>query len=200
MKLEQIRELLNKNTVEGKVNEEAVHKGINEFFDGVWKTKEEKIASSLKETLQPVVRDEFIKSLGVKDVENADQFNAHVKRLGANATELSEQNAALSKQLEEAQKFETELEKANGKIRNYEVGNLIIEKGFKPKYKNAAKAQAETLVTEELDFKTALDQVFTDYPEWTTAKQKAGGKTPPGQPPSEEEETKRMRDLAGIKS
>ncbi len=156
---------------------------------------------ALKEEVKPEVESNFIKSLKLDGVENRDGFTAYVKRLGSSSTELTEKIGRLEAEgLKTKEAFDTLTKNhtiASKKILGFERAGAVIGNGFNAKYSKAVTSEAESRMTEDVNFEEALKLVKTDYPEWLT-KQSAGGKTPPGKRLTEDEETANMRKTIGL--
>lgn len=156
---------------------------------------------ALKVEVKSEAENDFIKGLKIDNVENSDSFKAYVKTLGSSATELSEKVTRLQTEnktvIDAAKVFETNLGKANGRIASFERFSTVANKGFNKKYEKAAKSEAESRMTDDVDFESSLDLVKKDYPEWLQ-KKSSGIKTPSGSDLSEDEDIQNMRRMAGL--
>ena len=156
---------------------------------------------SLKKDLSNDAVNDFITNQKIEGVENVEQFKAHVKRLGSGASELSEVNATLTSTNEKLKKdYETLLETNNtltSKVTGFERSGLVTNKGFNSKYLKAVTSEAESRMTDDVDFDKALDLVKDEYPEFLSKKSK-GNPTPRANELTEDEEKASMRKAMGM--
>ena len=182
MKLD-LEKLLKDNTKEGVIDFDKIQGHIDNDYVNPIVASNKPDMDKIKADVIETATNDIYKGLKIEGVENQDSFNAYAKRMNSGSTELTEQNSRLTIELNDSNKkntdFETQLKELNGKVRTFEQGDLIQKQGFNPKYKNAILAQANTLVTDQLDIEGALEKVGTDFPEWMN-KNSAGGKTPLG--------------------
>jgi len=164
--------------------------------------KEKPDLEELKAGLSNDAINDFIKENNIEGVENVDQFKAHVKRMGASATELSEQNSTLSTEFETLKKQNDELllstTSLTGELTGLKRNAVVASKGFIGKFQRAVVLEAENRMTEDVDFESALDLVKTEFPEFLDKKQK-GVSTPTGGTATLDDEDKTMRAAMGLK-
>lgn len=199
MKETELTSLLEKFTVEGKINIVELNKEINTtHIDGIINNKKEKWLEELK----PQAVNDFIGGLGIEEVKDVDSFNLYTKKLNGNATEHTQ---LIDKLTKENSGFKTDLDDVSGKyntlnkeITNVRNENAIASSNFNMKYKNAIIAEANTRMNDDVDFAGALGLVKTDFPEYLVTTS-AGGATPAGDNTNNDDEwIQEQRKKAGL--
>lgn len=192
-----LQSLFDKHKTDDGYNVEEVRKEVMSQVNGYVEKQKPELMKQVEED----VVNKFITSQKIEGVENVEQFKAHVKRMGSNASELSEENSTLSKELEDLKQLKETLETTNNdltkQVTGYKRNEVISSKGFNAKYSKAVILEAESRMTEDVDFEKALDSVKEEFPEFLS-KVKKGGKTPNNDDFTPDEEKENMRKALGL--
>lgn len=201
MKKEDLKKLLGTD-----IEETTIDNLLKTYNDGINSAvaKQKPDMDKLKGDAYELAQNDFIKGLKIDGVGNKDQFLAYKNRMGATSTELTEKNTRYKSERDDYKaKFDTldaTHKDMSTKFTGLQNESKISGSGYNMKYTNAIKAEANSRVTDDKDFSTALDDMKKDYPEWLVKGSGGGGNTGSGEHVDiDDAEVKRWKEEAGVK-
>jgi hypothetical protein len=206
MKKEIFEKLFNENTKDGVTNIEAIFGKVNDAINGAIKSTKETMPKLEDLTNQAIGKatEKVISGLGIDNVKDVDGLKAYAKKLNATTDETKE---TLLRVEGERDKFKSDFDTldATHKTMSTQFTGLqneskIIGSGYKVKYSNAVKAEANSRVTDDKDFATVLEEMKPEYPEWLDKGSGGGGNTGSGEHVDiDDAEVERWKAEAGVK-
>jgi hypothetical protein len=151
-------------TILDSFNIEGIKKAIDEdYVNPIVGGKKEELRTSVK---QEAVSD-FLKEAKIDGVENVDQFNAYVKRLGSTTDEKDAIITRLTNETTELQGKFTKLGEdygvANKKLSGYDNRKLVTDRKFLTDKTDDILAIAMSKVTDEMPIDKVLDGMIESH-------------------------------------
>ena len=188
-------------TILDSLNIDGIKKAIDlDYVNLIVGGKKEELRTSVK---QEAVSD-FLKEAKIEGVENVDQFNAYVKRLGSTTGEKDETITRVEGERDLLQRQYDELDGkygiANKKVTSYDNRKLVSDRKFLADKTDDILAIAMSKVTDELTIDKVLDEMKETHKYFmpTGGTQEGSRLSSQGNDLSKDEEVKKWEDEAGL--
>lgn len=188
-------------TILDSLNIDGIKKAIDlDYVNLIVGGKKEELRTSVK---QEAVSD-FLKEAKIEGVENVDQFNAYVKRLGSTTDEKDETITRVEGEKDLLQKQYDELDGkygiANKKVTAYDNRKLVSDRKFLADKTDDILAIAMSKVTDELTIDKVLDEMKETHKYFmpTSDTQEGSRLDSQGTDLSKDDEVKKWETEAGL--